>query len=179
MVKYDGIKKKTFHANNSLLIPFELLFDNLLARHRKKSLFNILRKISNKIRAQKWFDGIKWKTIKCILFYDFSLRLPIIFSSSRRMNVKPKEKTCYTNVEMLLLIGVVRFPSKSQTLSKFSSSANPSIAKELMKKPIFISPSFSNENSRAKRKSTFNVEGRKNNTKFYGCCGKFTRLNIL
>lgn len=34
-----------------------------------------------------------------------------------------------------------------------------------------------NENSRAKRKSTYDDGGKKNNTKFYGCCGKFTRLN--
>lgn len=34
-----------------------------------------------------------------------------------------------------------------------------------------------NENSRAKQKSTNNDGERKRITKFYGCCGKFTRLN--
>lgn len=87
--------RKSFHANDSYLMLLDVWSNRNILTHShpdtQKSLLITARKSSNNIWTQRRFDGIKWKTIKCILFYGSSLRLPIILVLSFGQEISKPE----------------------------------------------------------------------------------------
>lgn len=145
VVKFDGqIQeiKRTFHANNSYLMLSNCWnYSNLpthsrLDTNQQQSLLITRRKSSNNIWRQRRFDGIKWKTIKCILFYDSSLRLPIILVLPFGRQISRRE-ACYTIVEILLLIRVVILYLWGWTLCAISSIRQLFDIREINENPDF------------------------------------------
>lgn len=101
------------------------------------------RKAFNNIWTQERFDGIKQKTIKCIWFYVFSLRLPIIFVFFANQYLDESNENMLHNLWDTFIDTCC--PIALLWLLKLLSNSHirqPSMhTSELMKNPIFIAAS--------------------------------------